>query len=122
MLWVRIFGAALFLTCGNALIICGYCIGAFIGCLLWEIMCFAMPTAFIWLALTVERWDYGQKKIANVLSTILKFIGGASRKNNDRIIRILIVNYGYRSSDTLERYISKCKKKERLHKAGYLII
>eukprot|EP01084_Bolivina_argentea_P109398 195553_1 len=121
--WFRILMVFLFLTLGNVAIITGYCIGACIVCLFLEIVCFGMIPVFIYLILTISRWDYTEKTIANVIKTLLTFISDGSYTNNDRIIRILCINYthdeSHHSTSKLSKYIIKKKKEEMLYNVSF---
>jgi len=74
---------------------------------------------FIWIFFTVDRWDYTEKKISKVLSKLLHFVSNGSYRNNDRIIRILSINYAYDDKSKLSKFIMKRKKNETLHKVTY---
>ncbi len=117
--WFQLLMPILFLTLGNAALIFVYCVAAFIIFLILEIVCFSIMAGFIWLFLTVDRWDYTEQKIADIIKKLLYFIGGASYMNNDRIIRILCVNYAYNSDDRLGKYILERKRNETLHQINY---
>jgi len=82
-----------FLLCGNAFILCSLCVISLIGMLFMEIACFTVLAFNLWCWCTVDRWNYTDKHIAEIINVILGFIGNASRTNNDRIIRICAVNY-----------------------------
>eukprot|EP01084_Bolivina_argentea_P109402 195559_1 len=117
--WEKILLVVLFFTCGNALIIVGYCVGAVIACLFLSILNFSIVAVFIWLVFTVNRWEYTEKKISNILKKLLHFISNASNTNNDRIIRIACINYAYNQSNILGEYILKRKDNDTLHQLSY---
>ena len=107
-----------FITCGNAVFLFGFAVCSFIGMLFMEIACFSMLSAVLYLFGTL-RWDYTEKKTSRILKVMLDFIGGASFKNNDRVIRILAVNYACSSDDSVGKFISERKREETLHRVTY---
>ena len=83
----------LFIVCGNVLLL----IATIVTMLLMEILCFSLLTIFIYRCLSVDRWDYQDKFISNIIKEIINFVSNANetKNNNDRVIRILCVNYSY---------------------------
>ena len=91
----------IFITIGNTLLL--------IGIAVMEICCFTFLTIFIYQWLTVNRWDFQDKYVSNIIKEIITFVSNSykfdttnndtnhnnSNYYNDRIIRILCVNYSY---------------------------
>merc|ERR1719242_524041 len=88
-----------------------------------EISCFSILALVLWFWCTKKRWNYTKEKVEKALKVIHRFISNARHKNNDRIIRILAVNYGYgkvRDGDSrLSHCIDRWKEEERLHEVTY---
>ena len=118
----------LFTIFGNIMFAIGFCVFSVVVGLFAEIFCFSIIAAFIFGFLTMNRWDYQNEKTANLLQKMLNFISGAPNRNNDRIIRILCLNYGYykhsprvgltHDSD-LVKFIDKRRKEETLNTVSY---
>eukprot|EP01084_Bolivina_argentea_P109400 195557_1 len=117
--YCRIMLILLFLTGGNAIIVFGYCIGAVIAFIFFEILSFTFVALFIWMFLSLDRWDYSDRKISNIISELLYFVSNGSMKHNDKIVRILSINYAYKPFDKLGRYIVQTKENETIHQVSY---
>eukprot|EP01083_Nonionella_stella_P014134 39776_1 len=117
--WFQILMVLIFLTIGNAVAVFMYTAAAVIMFFLLEIACFSIVSGFIYIVCTMERWEYTEKKSAATIKRFLHFIGDASYKNNDVIIRILCLNYAYKKSGKLGKYIEESKRAETLHKVSY---
>merc|ERR1712241_1000165 len=75
-----------------------------------EIMGFSIPAFIVWGWCTDSRWQYDKESCANALKMIIEFVGSASWKNNDRILRIIAVNASYDTSGEREK-----RKKSGMH-------
>lgn len=109
----------LFATCGNALIIVGLLVLCFVAILFMEIACFSFMAFVVWVFFTSDRWDYTRKKVAGYLHLMLRFVGNASLRNNDRVIRVLAINYAYKKTDKLGKWITERKEDESLQQVTW---
>ena len=115
------------LTLGNAALAIGACIVGVVCVLIMEIACFGFIALLVDLNMTENRWEYDNYKTAQAIDIIINFISNAKKGNNDRIIRILAINYAYytvydadrRSKKALNRYIIHCVKENKLCKVTY---
>ena len=112
--------------CANVMILSMMTIGSVIGMLLAEIVCFSFVAVIIFICCTADRWEYHDKNIAKVLKVLHGFISEASFGNNDRVIRILAVNYAYdsigtgtKTSQPLGKFIENQRMEKRLHQVTY---
>ena len=88
-----------FITCGNILAVLGYCVFFIVGSLLCEIFCFSIFGAFVFFILTMPRWDYNDEIVSYTVKEMLNFISNSSNGiENDRIVRILCLNYAYQET------------------------
>ena len=115
----------LFVICGSAGILTGFVTGLAQLAVLVEIPCFSI-LAVVFHRYCTKRWDHFNRwdhisnaRISDILKMILNFIGDASNRNNDRIIRILAVNYAHSSSNSLGTFIVERKREEALHQVTY---
>ena len=94
--WWQIVGTQFFfLILGQPIGIACFCVAAIVFGLLFEITCFTMFSFVIFFIFTSERWEYREKVVSNFVKEVLSFVSNATHINNDRIIRILSVNYSY---------------------------
>ena len=127
--WFQIMIILAFVIFGNGLLVAGYFIAAVVFGLLAEIFCFTIVAGFVFIFLTADRWDYQTKTVSKVVKEMLDFISDASYTKNDRIIRILCLNYGYyearykseqiRKQQQLYTFITLSREREELHKVTY---
>ena len=89
--------------------------GAVIVFLCFEIMSFTLIAMFIWIFFSVDRWKYTDRKVSNVINKLLHFVASGSTTNNDKIIRILSINYAYESESMLGKYILDSKESDTMH-------
>ena len=114
---------------GNVLFFAGFCIFSVVAGLFAEIFCFSIIAAFIFIALTANRWDYRTEATFDMINEMLDFISGAAKTHNDTIIRILCINFGYYTSTgknlsvakdvALIRFIQQKHLEERLNSVSY---
>merc|ERR1712130_608054 len=90
--WFQSLWLGLWFICGHAVVLAMLVVCSLVAILFMEIANFSFMAFIVWIFLTVERWDYHDKKVAGYLKEMLTFIGAASRTNNDRVIRILAIN------------------------------
>merc|ERR1719242_271278 len=114
-----------YFICLYPLIVFGCSVIVLIAMLFTEISCFSILALLLWHWCTKQRWDYTDKDVEKALKVIHRFISNARHKNNDRIIRILAVNYGYHKVQAqdgdrkLGEWIDQQNEQQRLHEVTY---
>merc|ERR1719242_2025601 len=112
-----------YFICLYPLLVFGCSVIVLISMLFAEISCFSILALLLWHWCTKKRWNYTDKDVEKGLKVVHRFINNARHKNNDRIIRILAVNYGYqnvRSGDRkLSQWIDQQNEQKRLHEVTY---
>ena len=114
---------------GNIVFFTGFCIFSVVVGLFAEIFCFSIIAVFIFLYLTSQKWDYRTESTSKMIDEMLDFISDAARTNNDRIIRILCINYGYYTAtgndismakdSVLLKFIKNQREQDTLHTVTY---
>ena len=130
-LWQKITAIIGFSTFGNILFILVLSVGSIIFALIAEVFCFCYIAAFIIGYLSVDRWLYETESTSNAIKKMLDFVSNASHTNNDTIIRILCLNYGYykpitkvskprnTSDPYFVKFIQQQRAAESLHQVTY---
>ena len=83
----------------NGAFVIGFSIFAVVVGLFAEIFCFSIIAWFVAVHLTSDRWKYESEVESNALKQMLDFVENAAPHiENDRVVRMLCLNYAYYSS------------------------
>merc|ERR1712062_436228 len=84
-----------------------------------EMLCFSILAAVLWKWCSINRWKFNQKHVAEAITTIHRFIHNASNQKNDRIIRIMAINFAYDPDNVLGDWCLERKEKSELRHVTY---